>query len=282
MDERLVVRVRGLRKRYGDVTAVDGIDLDVHRGEVFAVLGPNGAGKTSTLEILAGFRTRDAGEVTVLGADPQRAGLAWRYGVGVVLQDAYDSGELTVAETVRHFARYYPDPAHPDEVVEKVGLRAKARARVRTLSGGQRRRLDVAVGVVGRPRLLFLDEPTTGFDPQARRRFWTLIRGLVADGTTIVLTTHHLEEVEALADRVAVLARGRIAALGDVATFGGRTSGDATVSWTDGGRRHSENSPDPAARVAELHEAFRGPVPGLTVARPSLEDVYLDLIGAHR
>jgi ABC-2 type transport system ATP-binding protein len=280
MDGPQVVRVRGLRKRYGGVTAVDGIDLAVHRGEVFAVLGPNGAGKTSTLEILAGFRRRDAGQVTVLGADPQHADLSWRCGIGIVLQDAHDGGELTVAETVRHFARYYPDPSPPDAVIDRVGLADKARARVRTLSGGQRRRLDVAVGIVGRPDLLFLDEPTTGFDPQARRQFWTLIRDLVADGTTILLTTHHLEEVEALADRVAVLVGGRIAALGDVATFGGRTTGAATVSWLNDGRRHTEHAIDPAACVAALTRRLGGPVPGLTVTRPSLEDVYLELIGA--
>jgi ABC-2 type transport system ATP-binding protein len=280
MDEQPVVRVLGLRKRYGGLTAVDGIDLSVDRGEVFAVLGPNGAGKTSTLEILAGFRKRDAGQVTVLGADPQRADLTWRYGIGVVLQDLQDGGELTVAETVRHFARYYPNPNPPDELIARVGLADKARARVRTLSGGQRRRLDVAVGLVGRPALLFLDEPTTGFDPQARRQFWSLIRGLADDGTTILLTTHHLEEVEALADRVAVLVGGRIAALGDVATFGGRTTATATVSWLDDGRRNTERVTDPAELVAALSVRFGGLVPGLTVTRPSLEDVYLDLIGA--
>jgi len=257
---------------------------------VLALLGPNGAGKSTTIEILEGFRMRSAGEVSVLGVDPAHGGEDWRARLGVVLQSWRDHGKWRVRELLAHLGRYYapystpeqPRPWDADELIAAVGLTEHAQKKIKTLSGGQRRRLDVAVGVVGRPRLLFLDEPTTGFDPQARRRFWTLIRGLVADGTTIVLTTHHLEEVEALADRVAVLARGRIAALGDVATFGGRTSGDATVSWMDGGRRHSENSPDPAARVAELHEAFRGPVPGLTVARPSLEDVYLDLIGAHR
>jgi ABC-2 type transport system ATP-binding protein len=279
MDEQPVVRVRGLRKRYGGATAVDGIDLSVRRGEVFAVLGPNGAGKTTTMEILEGYRKRDGGEVTVLGTDPEHADLTWRYRIGVVLQDAHDGDELTVAETVGHFARYYPDPSPPAEVITRVGLAAKARARVRTLSGGQRRRLDVAVGLIGRPELLFLDEPTTGFDPQARRQFWTLIRQLVDDGTTILLTTHHLEEVEALASRVAVLAGGRIVASGDVATLGGRTSGEATVSWLDAGHRLDERTADPAATVALLSRRYGGPVPGLTVTRPSLEDVYLDLIG---
>jgi len=286
MDE--AVRVRGLRKRYGSkrygskryggATAVDGIDLSVHRGEVFAVLGPNGAGKTTTMEILEGYRRRDAGEVSVLGADPQRAGLSWRYRIGVVLQDSNDLRELTVAETVGHFARYYPNPWPVAEVIELVGLVAKAKARVRTLSGGQRRRLDVAVGLVGRPELLFLDEPTTGFDPQARRQFWDLIRQLAAGGTTILLTTHHLDEAEALANRVAVLASGRIVACGDVETLGGRAGGAATVRWLNGRHRREEHTDDPAAVVARLNSEFGGAVPGLAVTRPSLEDVYLELI----
>jgi ABC-2 type transport system ATP-binding protein len=281
MDE--VVRVRGLRKRYGNkrnggATAVDGIDLSVHRGEVFAVLGPNGAGKTTTMEILEGYRRRDAGEVSVLGVDPQRAELSWRYRIGVVLQDSNDLRELTVGETVGHFARYYPNPRPVAEVIALVGLVTKVKARVRTLSGGQRRRLDVAVGLVGRPELLFLDEPTTGFDPQARRQFWDLIGQLAVDGTTILLTTHHLEEAEALASRVAVLASGRIVACGDVETLGGRAGAAATVRWLDGDHRREERTDDPAAVVARLTGEFGGTVPGLTVARPSLEDVYLELI----
>ena len=273
-----VVRVCGLRKRYGGATAVDGLDLSVHRGEVFAVLGPNGAGKTTTMEILEGYRRRDAGEVSVLGEDPHKAGREWRYRIGVVLQDINDGRELTVAEIVGHFARYYPNARPPGEVIDLVGLTAKARARVRTLSGGQRRRLDVAVGLVGRPELLFLDEPTTGFDPQARRQFWDLVRQLATEGTTILLTTHHLEEAEALASRVAVLAKGRIVACGDVATLGGRAGADATVRWLDGDRRCDERTADPAAVIARLTSFYAGPVPGLTVTRPSLEDVYLELI----
>jgi ABC-type branched-subunit amino acid transport system ATPase component len=178
MSDATAVRVRGLRKRYRGVTAVDGVDLDVGLGEVVALLGPNGAGKTTTVEILEGFRDRDAGEVRVLGEDPRQAPVRWRRGIGVVLQEVADVGELTVAETVRHFARYYPGARDPDETIALVDLVEKAGARVSTLSGGQRRRLDVAIGVVGNPRLLFLDEPTTGFDPQARRRFWSLIRSL--------------------------------------------------------------------------------------------------------
>ena len=281
MNRSAAVQVRGLTKRYRGVPAVDGIDLEIQRGEVFALLGPNGAGKTTTVEVLEGHRDRDDGEVSVLGVDPQRAGRRWRYGIGIVLQDASDLTELTVRETVRHFARCYPDPRDPDHVIAGVGLTDKADARVRTLSGGQRRRLDVAVGIVGRPALLFLDEPTTGFDPVARRQFWDLIRSLAQEhGTTVLLTTHHLEEAEALADRVAVIARGRVVAEGDPATLGGRADAQATVSWSEGGAPRSQPSDDPGALVAELTLRHAGAVPGLSVTRPSLEDVYLDLIGS--
>jgi ABC-2 type transport system ATP-binding protein len=280
MSNPLAVRVRGLTKRYGGTAAVDGIDLDIPSGQVFALLGPNGAGKTTTVEILEGYRRRDEGDVSVLGADPQRAGRRWRYGIGIVLQEASDLSELTVAETVRHFARYYPGPRDADEVIATVGLAGKANSRVGTLSGGQRRRLDVAVGIVGNPALLFLDEPTTGFDPQARRQFWELIRSLTTEfGTTILLTTHYLEEAENLADRVAILVRGVIVADGDPASLGGRAEAMAVVSWLDNGRRRSLESDDPGAVIADLTARHGGVVQGLSVTRPSLEDVYLDLIG---
>jgi ABC-2 type transport system ATP-binding protein len=283
MTDSLAVRVRGLRKRYGTNTAVDGIDLDIATGEIFALLGPNGAGKTTTVEILEGYRRRDQGQVSVLGADPQTAPRTWRSGIGIVLQDVADLTELTVAETVRHFARYYRDARDPDEVIGLVGLSAKARSRVRTLSGGQRRRLDVAVGVIGNPKLLFLDEPTTGFDPQARRQFWDLIRSLSAErGTTIVLTTHYLDEAEALADRVAVVAAGRVVAAGDPATVGGRANAEAVVSWDENGVRRVESTLDPGSLVAQLTGRHGGSVPGLTVTRQSLEDVYLSMIGSNR
>ncbi|RKN50515.1 ABC transporter ATP-binding protein [Micromonospora endolithica] len=279
MTDNPAVRVRGLRKAYGKLTALDGIDLDVAQGEVLALLGPNGAGKTTTVEILAGHRDRDAGEVAVLGRDPGRADLAWRAELGIVLQGSADLGELTVRESVHHFARYFPRPRDPDEVIALVGLTGKAGARIRTLSGGQRRRLDVAVGVVGRPRLLFLDEPTTGFDPQARRLFWDLVRSLAGRyGTTILLTTHYLDEAEALADRLVVIAGGRVVAEGAPATLGGRAAVRACVRWADG----QQDTDDPAALVADLTRRYAGTVPGLTVTRPSLEDVYLDLIGEHR
>ncbi|NUO56490.1 MAG: ABC transporter ATP-binding protein [Hamadaea sp.] len=281
MSNSLAVRVRGLTKRYGGNAVVDGVDLDIPSGQIFALLGPNGAGKTTTVEILEGYRNRDDGEVSVLGADPQRAGRRWRYGIGIVLQEASDLSELTVTETVRHFARYYPDPRAADEVIATVGLAEKANARVGTLSGGQRRRLDVAVGIVGNPTLLFLDEPTTGFDPQARRQFWELIRSLSTEhGTTILLTTHYLEEAENLADRVAVLVKGKIVADSDPASLGGRAEAKAVISWLDNGERRSVESDDPGAVIAELTARYGGAVPGLSVTRPSLEDVYLDLIGS--
>ncbi len=190
MDNGAAVWVRNLGKSYGAVTAVDGIDLDISRGEVFALLGPNGAGKTTTVEILEGFRHRDRGTVAVLGQDPARPSRTWRARIGIVLQPASAGPELTVLEMVRHFAGFYPEPRPPAEVVDLVGLTGKSKARVASLSGGQARRLDVALGIVGRPELLFLDEPTTGFDPEARRQFWGLIAQLRADGVTIVLTTH--------------------------------------------------------------------------------------------
>src|SRR5690349_5913136 len=199
------IEVRGLRKAYRGHEVVRGIDLEVARGEVFALLGPNGAGKTTTTEILEGHRRRDSGEVRVLDADPGTAGSDWRARIGIVLQNTDDAADLTVAELVKHVAGFYPDPRPPAEVIDLVDLTAKAKSRIRTLSGGQRRRLDVALGIVGRPELLFLDEPTTGFDPEARRHFWDLIKALAAEGTTILLTTHYLEEAEALADRLAVL-----------------------------------------------------------------------------
>jgi ABC-2 type transport system ATP-binding protein len=274
------IRVRGLRKRYpgAGTAAVDGIDLDVARGEVVALLGPNGAGKTTTVEVLEGYRDRDAGEVDVLGADPGRAGRAWRARIGIVAQSTTDLSELTPAEALHHFARYYPDPRDPDEVLELVGLGGLGRRTAGGLSGGQRRRLDVGLGIVGRPELLFLDEPTTGFDPQARRDFWQLVRRLAAEGTTILLTTHYLEEAEVLADRLAVITRGRIAAEGTPATLDGRHTRPAVVTWLDGGVQRSEATASPAAVVSGLAARFGGEVPGLTVRRPSLEDVYLELL----
>jgi ABC-2 type transport system ATP-binding protein len=275
------IRIRGLVKTYGDHRAVDGLDLDVHRGEVFALLGPNGAGKTTTVEILEGFRGRDGGEVTVLGADPHRAPLSWRDRIGIVLQTSGGLDLLTPREVLRSTAKAYRSPRDVDGVLDAVGLAEKADDRIVGLSGGQRRRLDVGLGIVGDPELLFLDEPTTGFDPQARREFWDLIRGLATGGTTILLTTHYLDEAEHLADRVGVIAAGRLLALDTPANLGGRQSEEATVSWDEDGERRSIRTATPTADVARIAARFPGEVPELVVSRPSLEDTYLELITPH-
>ena len=278
MANDVAVRVEGLRKRYGDTSAVDGVELEIGRGEVFALLGPNGAGKTTTVEILEGFRQRDGGVAEVLGEDPGRAGRAWRARIGIVLQLAAAGPELTVREMIRHFAGFYPRPRDPDEVIALVGLDEQAGKRISALSGGQARRVDVALGIVGRPELLFLDEPTTGFDPGARRQFWELVRALAAEGVTILLTTHYLEEAEALAGRLAVLAGGRVVATGTPAALGG-TNRPSRVSWDSADGHRTVQTPTPAKVVADLARQAGGEVPGLTVTRPTLEDTYLELIG---
>jgi ABC-2 type transport system ATP-binding protein len=273
------ISIRGLSKRYGDFAAVDGLDLDIRRGEIFALLGPNGAGKTTTVEICEGYRTRDAGEVRVLGEDPAHGKRAWKAQLGIVLQSGSGESQLTVRELLTAQASYYADPRDPDEVLDLVGLTEKAGMRGKTLSGGQRRRLDVALGIVGRPTLLFLDEPTTGFDPEARRQFWSLIRSLRELGTTMLLTTHYLDEAEALADRVGVIARGRLIEVAVPAVLGGRETAAAVVSWTENGTRKNAQTATPTAFVRELAARFPGEVPDLAVARPTLEDVYLRMIG---
>jgi ABC-2 type transport system ATP-binding protein len=276
MAEDIVVRVRELHKSYRNSPAVDGLDLDIRRGEVFALLGPNGAGKTTIVEILEGHRRRDRGEVRVLGEDPQSAGAHWRARIGIVLQSVGAFEELRVEEVVRHFARFYPDPEDPLEVIDRVGLSDKRRARARTLSGGQRRRLAVALGIVGRPELLFLDEPTTGFDPAARRDFWAVVRGLSAGGTTVLLTTHYLEEAAVLASRVGVLVAGRLVEVGPPDDLGGRLEGAATVNWRDGTGVQSVLTRTPTALIRQL-AAEHDEIPGLTVSRATLDEVYLQL-----
>ena len=275
------IQVCGLRKAYGTRPAVAGIDLSVAHGEIFALLGPNGAGKTTTVEILEGHRRRDSGDVRVLGQDPASGGRAWRARIGIVLQSATDAADLTVTETVRHIAGFYPRPRPVTEVIDLVGLADRARTKVRALSGGQRRRLDVALGIVGRPEVVFLDEPTTGFDPQARRQFWHLVRALAAEGTTILLTTHYLDEAEALADRLAVIAAGTLVAEGTPATLGGRAGAGTTVAWDGPNGPASEQTADPTALITRLTAAGID-LTSLTVTRPSLEDTYLALIGEHR
>jgi len=292
-DTDLVVRVRGLRKTYPlgggrQRVAVHGLDLDVGRGEVLALLGPNGAGKSTVTEVLEGYRHRDVGDVAVLGTDPWRAPLTWRARVGIVLQDTSEPLDLTVAELLRHWATLYPRARPPAEVAELVGLGDRLPIRIAALSGGQRRRLDVALAVIGRPELLFLDEPTTGFDPEARRQFWGVLEDLRDAGTTILLTTHYLDEAARLADRVAVVADGRLLACAPPAELGGPLRDVAVVRWRapDGSEQHERTvSPSAVLRrlLAEHPPAEAGPgrgeVPGLLVERASLEDVYLALVG---
>ena len=278
-----VIEISGLNKSYGDFAAVRNLSLTIERGEIFAILGPNGAGKTTTVEILEGFRSADSGAITVLDTDPSikgRAGLLWRDRIGIVLQSTQDTAELSALEALTHFASYYSNPRDPREVIELVGLGDKADDRARSLSGGQRRRLDVALGIVGNPELLFLDEPTTGFDPEARRAFWVLIKQLRDEGTTILLTTHYLDEAEELADRVAVMNHGEIIEISTPALLGGRANAEAIISWRENGTLQQSPSATPTEFVASLAQRFSGEIPELTIRRPSLEDIYLTMIGA--
>jgi ABC-2 type transport system ATP-binding protein len=295
------VVVDGLRKSYGELRAVDDVGFTVARGEVFAILGPNGAGKTTTIEILEGFRTRDAGSVRVLGTDPaDRRTQRWlRSRMGVVLQELAVEPFFTVRQVLARNASFYPSPRPVDEVIQLVGLTEKRDTLVKNLSGGQQRRLDVGLGVVGHPELLFLDEPTTGLDPSGRRDSWDLVRQLAAEGTTVILTSHYMDEVEALADQVVVVADGRVVARGTPASIGGRDVGEATIRFrmpdgvvrgelpvTLGGERGGEVWIRTTDELTELHALTgwaleRGvELPGLTVSRVTLEDVYLRLTGS--
>ncbi|WP_189245581.1 ABC transporter ATP-binding protein [Streptosporangium pseudovulgare] len=273
------VSVRGLRMAYGTAEVLRGVDLDIRRGEIFTLLGPNGAGKTTTIEILEGFRNRSAGEVSVLGADPARGGDAWRARLGIVLQNWRDHGRWGVRELLAHVGEFYDRPRDPDELLAALGLTEQAAQRVNRLSGGQRRRLDVGLGIMGRPELLFLDEPTTGFDPEARREFHLLVERLAADGMTVLLTTHDLAEAEKLAHRTAILVRGEIVACGSPAELADAVRAESQVRWLEDGRERVLTTADPSRAAWELHERFGGPVPGLQVRRPSLEENYLSLIG---
>jgi len=273
------IAVRDLRKSYGSVEAVRGIAFHVERGEVFGLLGPNGAGKTTTVEILEGYRKRDGGEVEVLGVDPANARGEWREQIGVVLQSSAMYDTLTVTEMLRLFAGYYREPRPVDEVVELAGLQEKRDERVRRLSGGQRRRLDLALALIGDPELIFLDEPTTGFDPRARRNAWDTIRGLRGLGKTILLTTHYLDEAEQLADRVAVLAQGRIVASGTPAELTGAVPA-TEIRYRENGREIVLETDEPTRVLHDLTTralAESRELEGLQVRRPSLEEVYLSL-----
>ena len=274
------ISVKGLRKSYGAYEAVRGIDFEVAVGEVFGLLGPNGAGKTTTVEILEGYRHADAGAVRVLDTDPHTAGRDWRGRIGVVLQSSAVYPGLSVAETLRLFAGYYTRPRDVDEVIELVGLAEKADARVRTLSGGQKRRLDLGLALVGDPELVFLDEPTTGFDPAARRLAWEMIRSLRSLGKTVLLTTHYLDEAEQLADRVAVLREGRIVSTGTPAELTGG-SHETEIRYRRDGEEILIRTSEPTRVLAELtgRAAAEGlELEGLSVRRPTLEEIYLALV----
>lgn len=276
---RAAVSVRGLRKTYGSFEALRGVDFDIEEGETFALLGPNGAGKSTTIEILEGYRDRSGGTAEVLGVDPQHGGTAWKARLGIVLQSGIEAADVTVREQLVHFSRFYPKRRDVDDLIAAVGLTDKAKTRIRNLSGGQRRRLDVALGVIGRPELLFLDEPTTGFDPEARHQFWDLIRDLKREGTTILLTTHYLDEAAQLSDRVAVIARGTLIDLGAVDEIGGADARVPIVSWRDAaGAVQRERTDEPGALVSRLAVELGGEPRDLEVIRPSLEDIYLDLV----
>ncbi|MEU5527129.1 ABC transporter ATP-binding protein [Micromonospora chersina] len=286
-DEDLVLDVRDLRMRYGTVDVLHGVDLTARRGEVLALLGPNGAGKTTTIEILEGFRLRSAGSVRVLGVDPGRGDERWRARIGVVLQSWRDHGKWRVRDLLAHLGDFYapyatdriPRPWPTDDLLDTVGLTAHAGKRVHQLSGGQRRRLDVAVGIVGRPELLFLDEPTVGFDPAARREFHELVHRLAdLDETTILLTTHDLDEAEKLADRILILAGGRIIADGSPDELSRRVAGDAEIRWTRDGERFVHATADATGFLRDLLREHGERVQELEVRRASLEDAYITLV----
>ncbi|WP_438872356.1 ABC transporter ATP-binding protein [Paractinoplanes maris] len=282
-----VIDVRDLRMRYGAKDVLQGVTFAARRGQVLALLGPNGAGKTTTIEILEGFRVRSSGEVTVLGADPASAGEAWRARIGVVLQSWRDHGKWRVRELLGHLGAYYGRystearvrPWPVDDLLDVVGLTASADKRVLRLSGGQRRRLDVAIGIVGRPDLLFLDEPTVGFDPEARRDFHDLVHRLTdVDDTTILLTTHDLDEAEKLADRILILSGGRIIADGSADELSRRVAGESEIRWTRDGQRFVHSAADPVPHLRELLQQYGDDIADLEVRRNSLEDTYMRLV----
>lgn len=300
----LAIDAHGVRKLYGQFAALDGVDLAIREGEVFSLLGPNGAGKTTFVEICEGFRQRSGGEVRILGADPANGNAAWRARLGIVLQSTSVFDELTVEEVVTHFASFYPAPLEVGRVLGMVGLENRRKARCGKLSGGQKRRVDLAIGIVGDPELMFLDEPTTGLDPQARRQVWDVVREFVSLKKTVLLTTHYLDEAETLAERVGVIIAGKLVEVGTPATLGGREQEAAVVSFRATGALAGVPLPAELDSVARDEDglmsistmrptetvsclsAWAGrngerELPALIVRRPTLEDIYLELIARH-
>jgi ABC-2 type transport system ATP-binding protein len=277
MPESPAIEVHHLAKQYPTGRrAVDDVSFTIERGETFALLGPNGAGKSTTVEILEGHRSRTGGDVRVLGHDPAKASRSHNARIGIVLQSSAESPNVTVAEQLNHFAKLYPKHRTTDELLHATGLETHRNVRVSKLSGGQRRRVDVALGIIGRPEVLFLDEPTTGFDPEARRQFWDLLRQVQHEGTTILLTTHYLDEAAHLADRAAVIVDGRLLDIAPIDELGGPAARQPRVIWRDpDGQRHEERTTDPTTFIRSNTD----PMHDLEVIRPSLEDVYLEMVG---
>lgn len=276
------IEVTGLHKTYGNHEAVSGLNFSVEAGETFVLLGPNGAGKSTTIEILEGLRVRSKGDVSVLGHDPQSPTREFKSRIGIVQQGAGDLGRLSVLEIVKHFASLYPNPRPVDEVIAAVGLEGKSGQPVKKLSGGQQHRVDVALGLIGNPEVLFLDEPTTGFDPEVRRAFWDVIRGLQAEGMTIMLTTHYLDEAEQLGHRGGVIVDGKLVDIGKISEIGGAGSRVPVISWIENGQKHSERSENPAWFIGELSARLASEPEQLQIKIPTLEDVYLNLLDSHR
>ena len=275
------VSVHDVHKHYGKFIALDGVSFEIPRGETFALLGPNGAGKSTMIEILEGYRDRTSGDALVLGVDPEHGGLDWKARLGIVLQSSGESGNVTVREQLTHFAALYPNPRDVEATIAAVGLTAQAKTRIKALSGGQRRRVDVALGVIGRPELLFLDEPTTGFDPEARREFWDLILELKREGTTIILTTHYLDEAAQLGDRAGIIAAGKLLTIGRINEIGGADARIPIVKWRDANGPQEHRTTQPAEFVTRLFGQVGIEPEGLEIIRPSLEDIYLSLVGTN-
>ena len=275
------VSVHDVHKHYGKFIALDGVSFEIPRGETFALLGPNGAGKSTMIEILEGYRDRTSGDALVLGVDPEHGGLDWKARLGIVLQSSGESGNVTVREQLTHFAGLYPNPRDVEATIAAVGLTAQAKTRIKALSGGQRRRVDVALGVIGRPELLFLDEPTTGFDPEARRKFWDLILELKREGTTIILTTHYLDEAAQLGDRAGIIAAGKLLTIGRINEIGGADARIPIVKWRDANGPQEHRTTQPAEFVTRLFGQVGIEPEGLEIIRPSLEDIYLSLVGTN-